>query len=78
MATGATRSFATRPHPYKNFLFDLSLRPGQTVTYYLCLHSDTRTSFRAMVRCGAGLIPELSVQYWLLGMFYGIMLVIVM
>ena len=77
VATGATRSFATRPHPYKNFLFDLPPRPGQTVTYYLRLHSDTKTSFRAMVHSGAGLIPELSVQYWLLGIFYGILLIMV-
>ena len=77
VATGATRSFATRPHPYKNFLFDLPPRPGQTVTYYLRLHSDTRTSFRAMVHSGAGLIPELSLQYWLLGIFYGILLIMV-
>ncbi len=77
VATGATRSFATRPHPYKNFLFDLLLGPGQTATYYLRLHSDTRTSFRAMVHSGAGLIPELSLQYWLLGLFYGILLIMV-
>ena len=77
VATGATRSFATRPHPYKNFLFDLPPRPGLTVTYYLRLHSDTRTSFRAMVHSGAGLIPELSLQYWLLGIFYGILLIMV-
>ena len=77
VVTGATRSFATRPHPYKNFLFDLPPRPGQTVTYYLRLHSDTRTSFRAMVHSGAGLIPELSLQYWLLGIFYGILLIMV-
>ena len=78
VATGATHSFATRPHPYKNFLFDLPPRPNQTVTYYLRLHSDTRTSFRAMVHSGAGLIPELSLQYWLLGIFYGILLIMVL
>lgn len=73
VATGAAESFATRPHPYKNFLFDLPPRPGQTVTYYLRLHSDTRTSFRAMLHSGPGLIPELSLQYWLLGVFYGVL-----
>ena len=78
VATGATSSFATRPHPYKNFLFDLPPRPGQTATYYLRLHSDTKTSFRAMVHSGAGLIPELSLQYWLLGIFYGILLIMVL
>ena len=33
VATGANYPFATRPLPYKNFLFDLPLRPGQSVTY---------------------------------------------
>ena len=75
VVTGANQPFATRPHPYKNFLFDLPPHPGQTTTYYLRLHSDSRTSFRAMLHSGAGLIPELSAQYWLLGIFYGILLI---
>ncbi|MBO2010601.1 7TM diverse intracellular signaling domain-containing protein [Hymenobacter negativus] len=78
VATGATLPFATRPHPYKNFLFDLPPRPGQTVTYYLRLRSDTRTSFRAMLHSGSGLIPELSLQYWLLGVFYGVLAIMVL
>ena len=75
VTTGAMMPFATRPHPYKNFLFDLPPRPGQTATYYLRLHSDTRTSFRAMLHSGPGLIPELSLQYWLLGGFYGVLFI---
>ncbi|MDB5233039.1 MAG: hypothetical protein JWR44_32, partial [Hymenobacter sp.] len=78
VTTGASLPFATRPHPYKNFLFDLPPRPGQTVAYYLRLHSDTRTSFRAMLHSGPGLIPELSAQYWLLGIFYGILFIMVL
>ncbi|MBF9222919.1 7TM diverse intracellular signaling domain-containing protein [Hymenobacter ruricola] len=78
VVTGASLSFATRPHPYKNFLFDLPPRPGQTATYYLRLHSDTRTSFRAMLHSGPGLIPELSVQYWLLGVFYGVLAIMLL
>ncbi|HEX8330737.1 MAG TPA: 7TM diverse intracellular signaling domain-containing protein [Hymenobacter sp.] len=78
VATGANLPFATRPHPYKNFLFDLPPRPGQTETYYLRLRSDTRTSFRAMLHSAAGLIPELSVQYCLLGCFYGVLLIMVL
>ncbi|WP_310398143.1 7TM diverse intracellular signaling domain-containing protein [Hymenobacter sp.] len=78
VATGARQPFATRPHPYKNFLFDLPPRPGQTATYYLRLRSDTRTSFRAMLHSGAGLIPELSLQYWLLGCFYGVLAIMVL
>ena len=70
--TGANYPFATRPLPYKNFLFDLPLRPGQPVTYYLRLRSDSPTSFRAMLHSGPGLLPEMSLQYWLLGGFYGV------
>ena len=75
VSTGASRPFYTRPQPYKNFLFDLPQRPGLAATYYLRLHSDTPTSFRAMLHSGPGLIPELSLQYWLLGGFYGIILI---
>ena len=78
VATGAGQPFATRPHPYKNFLFDLPPLPGRTATYYLRLRSDTKTSFRAMLHSGPGLIPELSLQYWLLGIFYGILAIMVL
>ncbi|GAA4496421.1 hypothetical protein GCM10023172_09670 [Hymenobacter ginsengisoli] len=73
--TGANYPFATRPLPYKNFLFDLPLRHGRPVTYYLRLHSDSPTSFRAMLHSGPGLLPEMSLQYWLLGGFYGILFI---
>ena len=78
VTTGASLPFATRPHPYKNFLFDLRPQPGQTATYYLRLRSDTRTSFRAMLHSGPGLIPELSAQYWLLGIFYGVLAIMLL
>ncbi|WP_083322390.1 7TM diverse intracellular signaling domain-containing protein [Hymenobacter lapidarius] len=78
VTTGATLPFATRPHPYKNFLFDLPPRPGQTATYYLRLNSDTRTSFRAMLHSSAGFIPEMTGQYWLLGVFYGVLCIMVL
>jgi hypothetical protein len=75
MVTGANYPFATRPLPYKNFLFELPLRHGQPVTYYLRLRSGTPTSFRAMLHSGPGLLPEMSLQYWLLGGFYGVLLI---
>jgi hypothetical protein len=73
--TGANYPFATRPLPYKNFLFDLSLPHDRPVTYYLRLRSDSPTSFRAMLHSGPGLLPEMSLQYWLLGGFYGVLLI---
>jgi len=75
VATGANYPFATRPLPYKNFLFDLPLRPGPPTTYYLRLRSDSPTSFRAMLHSGPGLMPEMSLQYWLLGGFYGVLFI---
>lgn len=78
VVTGANRPFGSRLLPYKNFLFALPPSPGSTSTYYLRLHSDTRTSFRAMLHSGPALIPELSLQYWLLGGFYGIILIMLM
>ncbi|QKG51869.1 7TM diverse intracellular signaling domain-containing protein [Hymenobacter sp. BRD67] len=75
VTTGANYPFATRPLPYKNFLFNLGLRHGQPTTYYLRLRSDTPTSFRAMLHSGPALIPEMSLQYWLLGGFYGVLFI---
>lgn len=75
LTTGARLPFATRPLPYKNFLFELPPRPGTAATYYLRLRSDTPTSFRAMLHSGPGLIPDLGRQYWLLGGFYGVLLI---
>ncbi|RZK51243.1 MAG: hypothetical protein EOO59_15320, partial [Hymenobacter sp.] len=78
VVTGATQPFADRAVSYKNFLFDLPQRPGQPATYYLRLRSDTRTSFRAMLHSGPRLIPELSLQYWLLGGFYGVLFIMLL
>jgi hypothetical protein len=78
LVTGAARPFAERPISYKNFLFDLPQRAGQPATYYLRLRSDTRTSFRAMLHSGPRLIPELSLQYWLLGGFYGVLVIMLL
>ena len=78
LVAGANRPFSARPQPYKNFLFDLPQHRGPAATYYLRLRSDTPTSFRAMLHSGADLIPELSLQYWLLGGFYGILLIMVL
>ncbi|MGI4864313.1 MAG: 7TM diverse intracellular signaling domain-containing protein [Janthinobacterium lividum] len=78
LVTGATLPFADRAISYKNFLFGLPQRPGQPATYYLRLHSDTRTSFRAMLHSGPRLIPELSLQYWLLGGFYGVLFIMLL
>ncbi len=78
VVTGANLPFASRPLPYKNFLFDLPQRAGEPVTYYLRLRSDTRTSFRGMLHSGPHLVPELSLQYWLLGGFYGVLFIMLL
>jgi len=78
VVTGANQPFASRPLAYKNFLFDLPQLTGQPATYYLRLHSDTRTSFRGMLHSGPQLVPELSLQYWLLGGFYGVLFIMLL
>jgi hypothetical protein len=75
--TGADRPFASRMHPYKDFLFDLRVAPGQTETYYLRLKSNSKTSFRAMLRSEPTLLSHFQTQYGLLGGFYGILFIMV-
>ncbi|SMB97890.1 Diverse 7TM receptor extracellular region 2 [Hymenobacter roseosalivarius DSM 11622] len=75
--TGADLPFVTRPHPYKDFLFDLPLPLGQTQMYYLRLTSNSKTSFRAMMRNEPVLLTHFQAQYGLLGGFYGVLFIMV-
>ncbi|SHJ05915.1 7TMR-DISM extracellular 2 [Hymenobacter daecheongensis DSM 21074] len=75
--TGADLPFASRPFAYKNFLFSLQVRPGQTHTYYLRLKSDSKTSFLGRLRNESMLAAHFQSEYGLLGGFYGVLLIMV-
>ncbi|TGE27659.1 hypothetical protein E5K02_14920 [Hymenobacter metallicola] len=75
--TGADLPFSTRPYAYKNYLFSLHLRPGQTQTYYLRLKSDSKTSFLGRLRNEAVLSSHFQSEYGMLGGFYGVLLIMV-
>ena len=75
--TGANCPFNSRPYAYKNFLLLLPLQPGQTQTYYLRLKSTSKTSFLSRLRSEQTLAEHFQTEYGLLGLFYGVLLIMV-
>lgn len=75
--TGASYPFHSRPYDYKNFLLLLPLEPNQVQTYYLRLNSTSKTSFLSRLRSEQTLAEHFQVEYGLLGLFYGVLLIMV-
>jgi len=75
--TGSNLPFNSRPYFYKNFLFRLQVAPNQTHTYYLRLQSDSKTAFLARLRNETVLANHFQREYGLLGIFYGVLLIMV-
>jgi len=75
--SGADYPFRSRPYAYKNFLLLLPSHPGQTQTYYLRLHSTSKTSFLSRLRSEQTLAEHFQTEYGLLGLFYGVLLIMV-
>jgi len=75
--TGADYRLASRKFPYKNFLFRLPLESNQTHTFYLRLHSNSKTSFLSRLRTEQPLAVHFQTEYGLLGAFYGVLLIMV-
>jgi hypothetical protein len=75
--TGANYPFHSRPYDYKNFLLLLPLEPNHIQTYYLRLKSTSKTSFLSRLRSEQTLAEHFQVEYSLLGVFYGVLLIMV-
>ena len=80
VATGAGRPHGTRLYHYRDFIFPLewvgNSHPEQT--YYLKLRSNTKTSFRGIVWSEESLIAHLHDDSSWLGVFYGILGIMVL
>ena len=73
--TGANYPFASRPYSDKNFMLFLPLQPNQLQTYYLRLKSTSKTSFLSRLHSEQALSRHYQAEYGLLGIFYGILLI---
>ena len=78
VVTGAGHPYAARFYKYRSFIFPLRLAPAGEQTYYLKLRSTTRTSLRAILWNEQDLIVHLRNDSSWLGVFYGILGVIVL
>lgn len=75
--TGADVPFNNRRFRYKNYLFRLPLRPGRSQVFYLRLQSNSKTSFLSQLRTEELLAGHFQTEYGLLGIFYGVLLIMV-
>ena len=75
--TGADLPFDSRPYGGKNFLLKLPDQAAGPQTYYLRIHSTSKTSFLACMRTEQKLAEHGQTEYGLLGLFYGVLLIMV-
>ena len=78
VVTGAGLPYATRYYQYRDFIFPLHSAPNTEQTYYLKLRSTARTSLRGMLWSEQSLIIHLRNDSVWLGVFYGILAIIVL
>ena len=75
--TGADLPFASRPYGGKNFLLKLPPQAAEPQTYYLRIRSTSKTSFLACLRTEQKLTEQGQAEYGMLGLFYGVLLIMV-
>ncbi|GAA4034888.1 hypothetical protein GCM10022409_19220 [Hymenobacter glaciei] len=78
VVTGAGRPYLTRYYQYRDFIFPLQLAPRSEQVYYVRLSSPTKTSLRSIVWNEQNLVIHLRNDSIWLGIFYGILGIIVL
>ena len=78
VVTGASRPYPTRYYQYRDFIFPLQLAPRSEQVYYVQLSSPTKTSLRSIVWNEQNLVIHLRNDSTWLGLFYGILGIIVL
>lgn len=74
--SGNMAPFHARTFAHKNFEFDLPLSHGDTATYYLRIESENKNVIMPEVRSYKKFITYALGEYHVLGIFYGILLMI--
>ncbi|MBO2011890.1 7TM diverse intracellular signaling domain-containing protein [Hymenobacter negativus] len=78
VVTGAGHPYATRLYQYRDFIFPLRAIPAAGQTYYLKLRSVSRTSLRGILWNEQSLLVHLRNDATWLGVFYGILGIILL
>ena len=77
-ATGYRVSFASREIPHKNFVFELNINTGETTTVYARIYTPSRyCGLDANLRSTKDFASYFLTEYYLLGLYYGIILILV-
>lgn len=74
-STGSAERFDTRPLAHKNFLFPISLQKNESTTVYFSYKTPTKNGLRITLRKAENLFEYATNEYYFLGIFYGILLI---
>ncbi|WP_018475806.1 7TM diverse intracellular signaling domain-containing protein [Echinicola pacifica] len=74
--SGYDYPFFQRNITHKNFNYFLDLRPGETKTYYFKVRRDYPLAFNFHLRTNEKFISHSLNEYYLLGIYYGVLLLI--
>jgi hypothetical protein len=72
---GFAYPFSTKDFFYKNFLYNLDLSDGKAHVFYIRFKSNVHNSFSVKVRSVEYLVSYSLTEYFLLGLYYGILLI---
>ena len=75
LRAGDSFPFTSRPIQHKNNIFPIRLLPGEEKTMYLRCETTSSLNLPLMLYSPAGLAEEISLEQSLLGIYYGILLV---
>lgn len=74
-SAGESYNFSTRKNEFRNFVFDLNIKPNDTATYYLKMHSGDQVIIPLKVVSLKNIISQNAQDNLLAGMYFGIILV---
>lgn len=69
--TGDTLPYSTRPIPHRDYLFPLTIKPGQTLDIYLRARSDGPVNATLGLYSPEALVPALGAEQLALGALFG-------
>lgn len=69
--TGNRRAFDTRALKHRDFLFPLSLSPGEEQTVYLRIRSDGPVNIGLSLYSEQALLPQVELEYMAFGAYFG-------
>ena len=72
---GYEYKFSSKDFFYKNYLYNLDLSDGKAHVFYLRFQSNVHNSFVVKVRAPEYLVSYSLTEYFLLGLYYGILLI---